>query len=200
MDGSSWMAVVNVLLRQLGILIGTFTVMSVIWIMWLKVRLRGRIYARFFDLTNYEDAELIKVSVTDAVPTLKSGTDRLDYLIDVDTQTQMHYPPGLPIVLQEPVPVQHYVRGSNTPYDPRQKSNGHQPGASAASLTNIKNQEYAKSMVERLNDELGGSHLTKIQKLLMITMIVLGGGMVVIGFMIWQVMQHMGVIRGALGV
>jgi hypothetical protein len=199
-SSSHWIAIAQLLGKQAGIMIGTLTVLAVAWLMVLKVKLRGRIYARFFDNTNYEGGELIKVLVKDAVPTLKSSEDDLDYQIDVATQTQMRYPPGLPVILQEPVQVQHYIRGNNNPYNPRMLTNGHAPGSSAAALTNIKNQEYAKSMVERLNDELGGSHLARVQKILMISVLVMGAGMLIIGYMLYQVHQNMGVIKGALGV
>ena len=197
---AQWGNVASVLGKQLGIMFGTFAVMVIIWIMWLKVRLKGRIYARFFDATNYEDGELIKVKVEDAVPTLKSGIDELDYLIDVATQTQMHYPPGLPVMFQEPVQVQHYVRGNNTPYNPRMVSNGHNPGTSAAALSNVKNQEYAKTMISTLSDELGGNHLNKIQKIMLLGLAGMGAGLSIIGFMVWETLQQLKVLAGALGI
>ena len=197
---AQWGNVASVLGKQLGIMLGTFAVMVIIWVMWLKVRLKGRIYARFFDSTNYEDGELIKVGVADAVPTLQSGIDDLHYLIDVRNQTQMHYPPGLPVMFQEPVQVQHYVRGVNTPYDPRKASDGQHPGTSAAALSNVKNQEYAKTMIATLSDELGGGHLNKIQKIMLMGLVGMGAGLSIIGFMVWETLQQIKTLGGVLGV
>lgn len=220
-DWGPWLTIGGMLAKQLAVVFGTMMVCSLLWIMWLKSAMKGKIYSLFLEPNDDLTGELLKIRADDAVPTLESKYDGNHYFINnwnqgeereaitvrgnkrllpVANHGSVRYPPGLPPMLQEHVPARFYLRGNNTPIDLRALSRGIMPGSMASALKNVKNQEGPKAMIEKVSDEYGVNKLSTMQKITLLGMVGIMLGIMVVGFIGWQNLSAMEQIKQGLGI
>ena len=180
---------------QFGVVFGVIFVMAFLWMVYVKVKMRGRIYCYFLEPTNFLTGELLTVPKDAPVITLSSKVDGMSYAIDVNRQRMVHYPAGLPAFMQEPVPFQAYVRGQMHPVDLRTVSDGHDPGNSAAILKSVKNVTFVAEMVDKLGTQLGTGKLTSYQLAVIIALVIMGAALAGVGYLSYRTYQAVEILR-----
>jgi len=166
---------------------GAIFVLAVLWVMWLKVSLKGKIGCYFLEPTDDITTELLKYNkVLELRPMLTSSTDEMDYFLNTRLQRRIRYPSGLPVFMQEVIPAQVYVRGTAEPVNWRDMEREDSPANTSAVLKSVKNVSALNAMTERMNDEFGANRLKQIQSMMMFGLVVIGVGLAIVGFISYK--------------